>query len=147
MRSHAEIALSGFLAQLHYALAVQSRWFSKRAIGLHVLIALWVPGCLLAGWWQVTVALSGNALGYLYSFEWPVFAIFGMIAWWHAIHDDPSAIGSRALARARASAEEQSPAVPVIERRRESEDADLSAYNDYLAELAKKNRAKTWKRL
>ncbi len=103
----------------------------------------------MAAWWQVTVALAGNSLGYLYSVEWPVFAIFGVVAWWHAIHDDPSDVGAQALRKARAvtpsaefsAAQERS----EIVRRRAEEDAELAAYNDYLQELARRNRPKTWR--
>lgn len=116
---------------------------------LHLVISLWVPGCVLAAWWQVTVALAGNSLGYVYSVEWPVFAIFGVIAWWHAIHDDPSTIGAPALQRAR-EVEQRSDGPEVAERldtmrRRDEEDEALAAYNDYLEELARRNRPKTWR--
>ena len=79
---------------------MRRRWFSKRAILLHLVILIWFPGCLVAGWWQVTVALSGDNLAYLYSVEWPVFAIFGAVVWWNFIHDDPATTGQRGLRRA-----------------------------------------------
>jgi DNA-binding transcriptional regulator of glucitol operon len=126
---------------------MRSRWLSKKALALHLVILIWVPGCLVAGWWQVTVALSGNDLGYLYSVEWPVFAIFGIIAWWHALHDDESKEGSSAWQRARyrravsAQRREQ-----LVMRRSEDEEPELAAYNDYLASLAEKDQPKTWRR-
>lgn len=103
------------------------------------------PGCLMAGWWQIHVALSGNALSYLYSVEWPVFAVFAVVGWWHLIHDDPETVGARGLQRARGASEPSAPVdVPVV-RRRQDEDEELAAYNDYLAALAASDRQKTWR--
>lgn len=85
----------------------RSRWLTKRALIAHVVIIIWFPGCFVAAWWQVTVALAGDSLGYLYSVEWPVFAIFGAIAWWNVIHDDPEAVGQRGLRFARLKAQRQ----------------------------------------
>jgi len=64
---------------------------SRRAFVLHFLLVTVVPGCLVAGWWQVNRALSGNLLSYFYSIEWPIFAILGVIAWWQLVHDQPLA--------------------------------------------------------
>jgi hypothetical protein len=101
---------------------------------------IWVPGCLIAGWWQVTVALSGNDLAYLYSVEWPVFAVFGVVAWWHFLHDDRETVGIRGLRRARERAVTdgsiEAAAFGPLPRRREEEDAELAAYNDYLERLS-----------
>ena len=86
---------------------MRERWFSRRALTLHLAVVLWVPGCLVAGWWQVTRALDGNGLSYLYSVEWPVFALVGIWMWWSLIHTDPETVGARAqrrLASARARA-------------------------------------------
>jgi len=100
---------------------------------------VWVPGCLVAMWWQVTVALAGDRLGYLYSVEWPLFAVFGVVVWWNLVHDDPEATGARALRRLRAAPDR--PGLGALERRPEEEDAALAAYNDYLAELARRDAA------
>jgi hypothetical protein len=69
---------------------VRERWFSRRAFLLHFLLVTVVPGCLLAGWWQVHRALSGNLLSYFYSVEWPIFALLAVVAWWQLIHDKPA---------------------------------------------------------
>jgi len=74
----------------------QQRWFSRRAFGLHTAIVLWVPGCLFAFWWQVTRAFDGNGLSYLYSVEWPAFAVVGVWGWWLLLHTDPDTVGRRA---------------------------------------------------
>ena len=75
---------------------MRTRWLSRRAITLHLAVVLWAPACLFAGWWQVTRAMDGNALSYLYSFEWPAFALVGVYAWWSLVHTDPQTVGARA---------------------------------------------------
>lgn len=72
---------------------MRQRWLSTRALLLHLALAIWFPGCLVAGWWQAEVALSGNDLSYLYAVEWPLFAIGGVYAWWLLMHIDPSTPG------------------------------------------------------
>ncbi|MGH8980217.1 MAG: hypothetical protein ACRDWE_04240, partial [Acidimicrobiales bacterium] len=65
---------------------MRRRWLSPRALLLHLALLVWVAGCLLAGWWQVHRALSGNTLSYVYSIEWPAFALAGIYAWWLLVH-------------------------------------------------------------
>lgn len=72
---------------------MRQRWLSTRALLLHVALLIWSPGCLIAGWWQVHRALSGNTLSYLYSIEWPCFALAGVYAWWLLVHIDSSTPG------------------------------------------------------
>ncbi|HLI02274.1 MAG TPA: hypothetical protein VKV06_15905 [Acidimicrobiales bacterium] len=87
------------------------RWFRKRALVYHLLVITITPGCLLAGWWQVNRAMEGNTLSYLYAVEWPVFAILAVVGWWQLIHEDPAAVESRKIERARRAAD-KGPTVP-----------------------------------
>ncbi len=119
-------------------------WTSRRALWAHLAIAIWVPGCSLACWWQVQVALSGDDLGWVYSVMWPCFAVFGIVFWWHLVHDDPEKIGTRGLRRLQRTAE--GPAGAEARRRSEEairfaeeHDPELAAYNDYLAELSRQD--------
>ncbi|MGB9112836.1 MAG: hypothetical protein WCF24_08940 [Acidimicrobiales bacterium] len=123
----------------------RSRWFTKRALIAHLAIAIWLPGCAVAAWWQVTVALAGNDLAYLYSVEWPCFAVFGVVAWWNLVHDDPDSVGARALRKQSAPKPAQR-ASPVELPRNEPDDEELVAYNAYLAALSERGAPKTWKR-
>ncbi|MGH9082700.1 MAG: hypothetical protein ACRDY3_08590 [Acidimicrobiales bacterium] len=118
---------------------MRQRWLSGRAILLHLSLVLWVPGCLAAFWWQVNRAFAGNGLSYLYSVEWPAFALIGVWAWWGLVHTDPSKVGRRAQERLKAAAPTAGP-----ERRRDEEDEELAAYNDHLAELATRG-PQTWR--
>jgi hypothetical protein len=124
---------------------VRQRWFSKRALSLHLAVLVWTPGCLVAGWWQVTRALDGNGLSYLYSVEWPIFAIIGVWVWWIQIHTDPQTVGLPAQRKLEAAQATTALPVPVAERHYEDEDAELAAYNDHLAELAATGKSKTWR--
>jgi hypothetical protein len=111
----------------------------------HLAILVWVPGCAVAAWWQVTVALAGNDLAYLYSVEWPCFAVFAVVAWWNFIHDDPDAVGARALRRLSLTTPERAPEVDRPGGTAEG-DEELAAYNAYLAGLAERGAPKTWRR-
>jgi len=74
---------------------VRQRWFSRRALFLHLAVGILVPGCLVAAWWQATRALGGNGLSWFYSVEWPVFAGLAIWGWWNLIHEDPEALRAR----------------------------------------------------
>jgi len=133
---------------------VRSRWFSRRAVLAHLALAVWVPGCAVAAWWQVGIALGGDGLGWVYSVMWPCFAVFGTVFWWFLVHDDPNTLGARGLRSAITGATDafgRSVALDdasSLEHRRltqaEAEDAELAAYNAYLSSLAP--RQKTWRR-
>ena len=120
------------------------RWFSRRAVLLHLALLVWFPGCLFAFWWQVHRAFDGNALSYLYSIEWPLFALAGVWAWWQLVHTDPEQVGRRAQARMARAQEEAGTAAPAPQRHRHEEDPELAAYNDRLARLASEG-PKTWR--
>ena len=121
--------------------AVRERWFSRRAIGMHLALLVTFPGCLLAMWWQIHVALAGDSLGWLYSVEWPFFACFGAYVWWNLIHDT-DAVGTRRLREAgRRLAGGRSLDLPEapsqeLQDRLADQDPDLAAYNAYLPSLA-----------
>ncbi len=119
-----------------------ARWFSARSLGLHLVWALIVAGCAIAGFWQLGRATGGNTLSWAYTFEWPAFAIVATIGWWQMIHDDPAdrAARRRQHIEARAAHPET-----VIARRVEDESDELRAYNDYLASLAATGAHKTWR--
>jgi hypothetical protein len=134
--------------------AVDSRtasvWWTRRARIAHIVIALWVPGCALATWWQVNIALSGDSLGWVYSVMWPCFALFSVVLWWNVVHDDPDTVGARGLRRLREeTARDAGPSEPPSDdviARAEAEDAELAAYNAYLAQLQNGPESKTWRR-
>jgi integral membrane protein len=75
--------------------AIRRRWLSPRALLLHLEVAIVAPACLAAGWWQVRTALAGNSLSWVYTVEWPIFALIAIGAWWFLIHEDPEAYRAR----------------------------------------------------
>jgi len=127
-----------------------NRWSSRRAWVAHGVLLVWIPGCAAACWWQVTVALSGDELGWVYTVMWPCFAVFGVVLWWNIIHDDPDTVGARGLRRLRAETTSSEPAPAMgdedVISRAESQDAELAEYNAYLAELARRSPTKSWRR-
>src|ERR1700761_7177173 len=53
---------------------------------LFVVVAFW--GMLWLGDWQFHRALSGNGLSWAYTFEWPLFAVFGVVFWARTVRDE-----------------------------------------------------------
>ncbi len=76
---------------------LRKRWLSRRALLLHLEVAVVAPGCAFAGWWQATRALAGNGLSWVYSVEWPLFALLAIWGWWHLVHEDPETYRRRRL--------------------------------------------------
>ena len=100
-------------------------------------------------------AESGNALSWAYTFEWPIFAVFGVVFWAKTIrdefkpHTDPgdapdvelpagagasAAVGASREASRSLSFRASGPGARVAEEEDE-DDPELVAYNAYLARL------------
>jgi len=62
---------------------VQPRWLCW-----HAFAVLGTVGMLWLGDWQLRRAESGNELSWAYTFEWPLFAIFGVYFWARTIRDE-----------------------------------------------------------
>lgn len=71
------------------------QWVKPRSLLLHLALLAIGSGCLIAAWWQIHRAMQGNGLSYLYSVEWPAFAVVAGIGWWQMVHDTPEDIASR----------------------------------------------------
>ncbi len=110
---------------------------------LHLAVVNVVSLCLVAGWWQVNRARSGNLLSYGYAIEWPVFAAIAGIFWWQLIHDHRGEAGPQT---SRPSSGGPGPGACRMPRRRaDDESPQLQAYNDDLSALAATGRPKTWR--
>jgi hypothetical protein len=81
------------------------KYFTWRCISLHAITLVLVPAFLLAGWWQYHVALSGNGLSWVYTVEWPVFAVYAVYVWWQLIHDQHTPFDRLWAANERAAAD------------------------------------------
>src|SRR5579862_4849528 len=114
--------------------------FQPRWLAWHLLMVVSFWGMLWLGDWQLHRALAGNGLSWAYTFEWPLFAGFGLVFWARTIRDefrlrrgyDPEA----------AHAAETGPVLPeglgvrAIERPDDgADDAELASYNAYLERL------------
>jgi hypothetical protein len=118
-------------------LRVRRGWFSPRAIGMHITLAVLVPGCAALCDWQIHRALSGNGLSWAYVFEWPFFAGYGVYVWWRLVHDQLAPV----------SPAEPGPlegAGPTAAPEPTKDDEELAAYNRYLAGLQASGRQKRW---
>jgi len=122
---------------------VRRRWYSGKALLLHLAFVTVASLCLLAGWWQVNRARSGNLASYGYAVEWPVFAVVAGYFWWQLIHDRPkdeAADVPRSLQAPGTTGEPEG-----RRRRRDEESPAMRSYNDALSALAAEGRPKTWR--
>jgi hypothetical protein len=80
-----------------------------------------VPGCLAAGWFELTRALDGRTVAWIYAFEWPLYAVLGVFMWWRIWHRQP--------AEPARVPQQSAPADAAVE------DLELVAWQQYLAQL------------
>jgi DNA-binding transcriptional regulator of glucitol operon len=125
--------------------AVHSKYFSGRALVVHVALVAWLAMCVLAAWWQVGRAFSGNSLSFLYAIEWPCFAVLGFFGWWALLHVEKPTEAQEAQRR---EYEERMRSEAATARATDAhdshEDPELAAYNDHLAELSTVAKKKFW---
>jgi hypothetical protein len=139
-------------------------WLSPRALRLHAVILMIVPGFMALCVWQIERALGGNTLSWAYVFEWPIFAAYAVYMWWRLLHEtaqeDPapsSATGSSdgqdkvtpndgssadpaGSGKVHAAEAEDPTGTSPLEG--STQDDALAAYNIYLARLAEHDRAR-----
>jgi len=118
-------------------------WLSRRALKLHAVILILVPAFMALCIWQITRAVGGNSLSWAYVFEWPIFAGYAVYMWWRFVHEAAESPPPAPAGPGAGGPSEPGPG-PGDEPRREGdagEDADLAAYNRYLAQLAERDRA------
>jgi len=121
---------------------VKSKYLSRRAIGLHIALVVWVTICIAAAWWQVGAAILGNSLSYLYAVEWPAFAVLGGFGWYALLNSEKITEDQEIE---RKEYEEKMRQEAQSARRAESdEDPELKAYNDHLAEIASRPKKRLW---
>jgi hypothetical protein len=138
------------------------RWFfliTPRWLAWHAFAVFAAWGMLWLGDWQYHRALGGNALSWAYTFEWPIFTIFGVVFWAKTIIDEYRSPGGAATSSAAASAAATSSAatsgIPAAGQavlgsdslpagahtaatldEEADDDPELAAYNAYLAKLS-----------
>jgi hypothetical protein len=120
--------------------------------GLHLLVLVLVLSFLRLGLWQWHRAQSpsGGIQNYAYAFQWPLFAVFGLVLWWKTLkieiagEADESGNSPRPLSRL------ATPALPEPDIRHrdgvrigittapqpvDEDDDEVNTYNAYLAKL------------
>ena len=124
-------------------------WLSRRAILLHLVTLVAIAGFLALGWWQLTRALSGNTLSWVYTVEWPFFAAYAVYMWWRLLREQsepPAATAPPALhAGVQAGPAPPPPPAPGTGapdaelsahlERLAADEREMAAYNEYLAAL------------
>ena len=116
-------------------------------------------GMLWLGLWQFRRAESGNALSWGYTFEWPLFAAFGIVFYVRTVLDEVRGRrGGKAAPAEDSTAEDASadpagglparaPAAPAAAE--EAPDPELDEYNAYLARLGQQAASRAlrgWRR-
>jgi hypothetical protein len=116
---------------------VEPRWLGWLAF---TIVAIW--GMLWLGDWQLHRAMAGNGLSWAYTFEWPLFAGFGIVFYARTVRDEfrlrrgvtPSA--GRGSADASATVLPEGIGTRQIDRPADdADDTELASYNAYLARL------------
>src|SRR5258708_29119047 len=70
---------------------VPPRWrilLTPRWLSWHLFAVVAVAGMIWLGDWQFRRAVAGNTLSWAYTFEWPIFAVFGVVFWVKTIRDE-----------------------------------------------------------
>ncbi len=52
-----------------------------RTLAIHLAGTVAIPGCLAAGALELSRALGGHQLSWVYAFEWPLIGGFGVYMW------------------------------------------------------------------
>jgi hypothetical protein len=107
-------------------------WWSPAARRLHLTLAIGLPGCLAAGWFELSRALGGREIAWVYAFEWPLFAVIGTYLWWRLLHGDDEDESPRV---GPAAASVRTPQPDASEKPTSPADPGLAAWQTYLQRL------------
>lgn len=95
------------------------RWLSGPALRLHAALAVGLALSGAATWLEWTRAREGHAVAWVYTFEWPLFALLGTYLWWRLLHAETT----------------QRPRPGGLPETDAAADPDLLAWQAYLARL------------
>jgi hypothetical protein len=131
----------GIPAEARWRVLVTPRW-----LAWHLFAVAAVAGMAWLGDWQFHRAMSGNTLSWAYTFEWPIFAVLGVIFWVKTVRDElhppadagePAEVVLPAGARRRGTSDADGAGAGSGD---EQDDAELAEYNAYLARLTSQAR-------
>ena len=105
-----------------------------------------VGGMLWLGDWQYHRAMEGNGLSWAYTFEWPLFAGFGLVFWARTIRDEIRVKRGIDIVVDYSPPGQNLPGGIGMQQVNElayddTDDEDLARYNAYLAKLNRKAKA------
>ena len=106
---------------------------TPRWLSWHLFMVVSFCGMNWLGYWQFTRAMNGNGLSWAYTFEWPLFAIFGVVFWARTIRDEIRI--RRGTDGSGTAAEPLRLPVGSVLSAPADDDPQLAAYNAYLARL------------
>ena len=110
---------------------------SPKWLARHVLLAVAVTVCFVAGRWQLGRAVDRHSvLNWSYAVEWALFGLFAVVCWAWYLRDD-----LRGGADARPDEPAKPVYLPVAQPVTDDEDPELAEYNRYLASLNNKDAA------
>lgn len=120
-------------------------WFliTPRWLAWHAFAVLAASGMLWLGDWQFHRAEGGNPLSWAYTFEWPVFTLFGVVFWGKTIVDEwKTRVRAEAVPAAGPDQSANGLQLPGTAHTagraddvEDEDDPELAAYNAYLARL------------
>src|SRR5689334_3915356 len=119
--------------------------FEPRWIAWHLFVAAAFCGMLWLGDWQYRRAMDGNGLSWAYTFEWPLFAVFGIVFWARTIRDEFRAKRGIDTVIQNAYATDLPDGMGTVQIEGVPDDADdpeLASYNAYLRKLNARESAK-----
>ncbi len=128
--------MSSVPARPRWRILVTPKW-----LGWHAFAVVAAAGMLWLGDWQFHRAESGNALSWAYTFEWPIFAIMGVVFWVKTVRDElkPPAVSDEAAGIELPASVGAGPGAGASgqggQPGEEADDPELAAYNAYLARL------------
>lgn len=102
--------------------ASAARVWSRENLRYHLMFAPAICFCLAAGWFELTRALHGHEIAWVYTFEWPLFGVLFAWMWWRVVTDRDTRRPSPRSAHA-------------ANRDIADDDPGLQAWRAYLAEL------------
>jgi hypothetical protein len=146
-----------------YAEGVRKILLSPKWWGLHLLVfTLFLVFLRLGLWqWHRSQSPSGGIQNYAYAFQWPLFAVFGLVLWWRTLKIEVAGEADESGAAPRPLSRFGAPPLPEpeIEHRDgvrigistaptavDADDDEVNTYNAYLAQLNARSVAATTRR-
>jgi hypothetical protein len=120
--------------------------FEPRWLAWHLFAVVAVCGMLWLGDWQYRRAVEGNGLSWAYTFEWPLFAGFGVVFWARTIRDEFRARRGIDIVVDYSPPGQDLPGGIGTQQVNElaydhTDDPELASYNAYLAKLSGKPKS------